>query len=72
VCSDPLNDPAREAASFLAYIFVLEKECKIEKDYISDIYCHTCKIACKFVEIISKHHRRNGKLLEKVTSLFYL
>lgn len=65
VCSDAKNDPAREAASFLAQVIVLNHPGQIGNGYCPVLDCHTAHIACKFSEIKSKIDRRTGKELEE-------
>ena len=65
VCSDAKNDPAREAANFLAQVIVLNHPGQIGNGYTPVLDCHTAHIACKFSEIQSKIDRRTGKALEE-------
>jgi elongation factor 1-alpha len=65
VCSDAKNDPAREAASFLAQVIILNHPGQIGNGYCPVLDCHTAHIACKFSEIQSKIDRRTGKALEE-------
>jgi elongation factor 1-alpha len=65
VCSDAKNDPAREAANFLAQVIVLNHPGQIGNGYTPVLDCHTAHIACNFSEIQSKIDRRTGKALEE-------
>ena len=65
VCSDAKNDPAREAANFLAQVIILNHPGQIGNGYTPVLDCHTAHIACKFSEIKSKIDRRTGKELEE-------
>merc|ERR1712055_354050 len=64
VCSDSKNDPAKEAASFLAQVIVLNHPGQIQAGYSPVLDCHTAHIACKFAELQTKIDRRTGKELE--------
>ncbi|CAF4660307.1 unnamed protein product [Rotaria sp. Silwood2] len=65
VCSDSKNDPAQEAASFIAQVIVLNHPGQISAGYAPVLDCHTSHIACKFAELISKVDRRTGKVIEE-------
>jgi elongation factor 1-alpha len=65
VCSDSKNDPAKEAANFLAQVIILNHPGQIGNGYTPVLDCHTAHIACKFQEIQSKIDRRTGKALEE-------
>eukprot|EP00347_Sterkiella_histriomuscorum_P024069 403332410 len=65
VASDTKNDPAKDTASFLAQVIVLNHPGQIQKGYAPVLDCHTAHIACKFDEIESKVDRRSGKVLEE-------
>ena len=64
VCSDSKNDPAMEAASFLAQVIVMNHPGQIGNGYAPVLDCHTAHIACKFAEITEKIDRRTGKSIE--------
>lgn len=64
VVSDSMNDPAQQALSFIAHIFVLNHQGKITEGYIPILDCHTAHIACKFDKLLAKVHPRTGKHLE--------
>ncbi|RUS33869.1 elongation factor 1-alpha [Jimgerdemannia flammicorona] len=64
VCSDSKNDPAKESASFLAQVIVLNHPGQIGAGYAPVLDCHTAHIACKFAELVEKIDRRSGKKLE--------
>ncbi|CAF3623864.1 unnamed protein product [Rotaria sp. Silwood1] len=65
VCSDSNNDPAQEASSFIAQIIVLNHPGQISQGYTPVLGCHTARVACKFVELISKIDRRTGEVIEE-------
>ena len=65
VCSNTKNDPAKEAESFVAQVIVMNHPGQIGKGYAPVLDCHTCHIACKFTELLSKIDRRTGKEVEK-------
>eukprot|EP00127_Corallochytrium_limacisporum_P001516 Clim_evm1s63 gene=Clim_evmTU1s63 len=64
VCSDSKNDPAKEAASFVAQVIILNHPGQISGGYTPVLDCHTAHIACRFDEIREKIDRRSGKKLE--------
>jgi elongation factor 1-alpha len=64
VTSDSKNDPAKEAADFLAQVIVLNHPGQIQAGYSPVLDCHTAHIACKFSELVTKIDRRTGKELE--------
>jgi elongation factor 1-alpha len=64
VCSDSKNDPAKEAASFMAQVIILNHPGQIGAGYAPVLDCHTAHIACKFSELVEKIDRRSGKKLE--------
>ncbi|KAH7076326.1 hypothetical protein BKA62DRAFT_733422 [Auriculariales sp. MPI-PUGE-AT-0066] len=64
VASDAKNDPAKEAASFVAQVIVLAHPGQIAAGYAPVLDCHTAHIACKFAELIEKVDRRTGKVIE--------
>merc|ERR1711874_55569 len=64
VTSDSKNDPAKEAADFLAQVIVLNHPGQIQAGYSPVLDCHTAHIACKFGELLTKIDRRTGKSLE--------
>ncbi|KAA0197004.1 hypothetical protein HAZT_HAZT005580 [Hyalella azteca] len=64
VTSDSKNDPAKEAADFLAQVIVLNHPGQIQAGYSPVLDCHTAHIACKFAELVTKIDRRTGKELE--------
>ncbi|KAF8337409.1 translation elongation factor EF-1 alpha [Cantharellus anzutake] len=65
VASDSKNDPAKEAASFVAQVIVLNHPGQIAAGYTPVLDCHTAHIACKFAELQQKVDRRTGKALEE-------
>jgi len=64
VTSDSKNDPAKEAADFLAQVIVLNHPGQIQAGYSPVLDCHTAHIACKFSELTTKIDRRTGKEIE--------
>jgi elongation factor 1-alpha len=65
VAGDAKNDPPIQAADFLAQVIILNHPGQIGAGYAPVLDCHTCHIACKFSEILTKVDRRTGKELEK-------
>jgi elongation factor 1-alpha len=65
VCSDVKNDPAQEAANFVAQVIVLNHPGQIGQGYAPVLDCHTAHIACKFAELLEKVDRRSGKTIEE-------
>jgi elongation factor 1-alpha len=65
VAGDSKNDPPAETESFNAQVIVLNHPGQIHAGYAPVLDCHTCHIACKFAEILSKVDRRSGKALEE-------
>jgi len=65
VCSDSKNDPAKEAASFVAQVIILNHPGQIAAGYSPVVDCHTAHIACKFAERLEKIDRRSGAKLEE-------
>jgi elongation factor 1-alpha len=64
VASDSKNDPAKESASFVAQIIVINHPGQITPGYTPVLDCHTAHIACKFSEFIEKIDRRTSKKIE--------
>merc|ERR550534_484076 len=64
VTSDSKNDPAKEAADFLAQVIVLNHPGQIQAGYSPVLDCNTAHIACKFSELQTKIDRRTGKEIE--------
>jgi elongation factor 1-alpha len=65
VASDAKNEPAKETASFLAQVIVLNHPGQIHAGYAPVLDCHTAHIACKFAELKTKIDRRSGKVMEE-------
>ena len=63
IASDPKNEPATEAADFLAQVLVLNHP-QIRAGYCPLIDCHHARIACKFSELMSKIDSRTGREIE--------
>merc|ERR1712072_1596652 len=64
VCSDSKNDPSKGVESFTAQVIVMNHPNEIKAGYAPVLDCHTAHIACKFVELLEKIDRRDGKKLE--------
>ncbi|KAJ7487656.1 translation elongation factor 1a [Mycena galericulata] len=64
VVSDSKNDPAKETASFIAQIIVLNHPDKISAGYTPVLDCHTAHVACKFAELLEKINRRTNQSIE--------
>ena len=64
VASDSKNDPAKEAAEFVAQVIIMNHPGQISNGYAPVLDCHTAHISCKFAEIETKIDRRSGKELE--------
>jgi len=64
VASDSKNDPAKEAASFVAQVIIMNHPGQISQGYTPVLDCHTSHIACKFNELQVKMDKRSGKKLE--------
>jgi len=64
VCSDIKSDPAKESASFIAQVIVLNHPGQISAGYTPVLDCHTAHIACKFSELQEKIDRRTNKVVE--------
>jgi len=65
VASDSKNDPAKEAANFVAQVIVLNHPGEIKNGYQPVLDCHTCHIACKFTKLQQKIDKRTGEVLEE-------
>ncbi|XP_059446791.1 uncharacterized protein LOC132178364 [Corylus avellana] len=65
VASNSKDDPAREAANFTAQVIIMNHPGQIGNGYAPVLDCHTCHIAVKFAELVTKIDRRSGKELEK-------
>jgi len=65
VCGDAKNDPPMETDDFVAQVIILNHPGQIHSGYTPVLDCHTCHIACKFAELLTKVDRRSGKELEK-------
>jgi len=61
VASDSKNDPAKEAASFVAQVIIMNHPGQISQGYCPVLDCHTSHIACKFSELQVKMDKRSGK-----------
>ncbi|KAL6638189.1 hypothetical protein ACP70R_025761 [Stipagrostis hirtigluma subsp. patula] len=65
VASNSKDDPAKEAASFTSQVIIMNHPGQIYNGYAPVLDCHTCHIAVKFAELLSKIDKRSGKELEK-------
>merc|ERR1719375_3103182 len=64
VASDSKNDPAKEAATFVAQVIIMNHPGQISQGYCPVLDCHTSHIACKFTTLQVKMDKRSGKKLE--------
>ncbi|CAB9523426.1 Elongation factor 1-alpha (Fragment) [Seminavis robusta] len=64
VASDANIQPASAVKSFEAQVIVMNHPGKIYNGYCPVVDCHTAHIACKFIHIKEKNHRRSGKVSE--------
>ncbi|KAH7521727.1 elongation factor 1-alpha [Ziziphus jujuba] len=60
VASNPVDDPAMEAASFISQVIVMNHPGLVFNGYTSLLDCHTTRIAVEFAEILSKIDRNSG------------
>lgn len=65
VAGDIKNDPPMESGDFTAQVIIMQHPGQIHNGYAPVLDCHTCHIACKFAEILSKVDRRTGKVMEE-------
>ncbi|KAG2723554.1 hypothetical protein I3843_02G153000 [Carya illinoinensis] len=65
VASNSKDDPAKEAANFTSQVIIMNHPGQIGNGYAPVLDCHTCHIAVKFAELVTKIDRRSGKELEK-------
>ncbi|KAK6138048.1 hypothetical protein DH2020_028212 [Rehmannia glutinosa] len=65
VASNSKDDPAKEAANFTSQVIIMNHPGQIGQGYAPVLDCHTCHIAVKFAELVTKIDRRSGKELEK-------
>jgi len=65
VTSNEKEDPAKEAASFVAQVIVLNHPNQIRAGYSPVLDCHTTHTACKFETLVGKIDRRTGKTIEE-------
>lgn len=64
VASDSKNDPAKEAATFISQVIIMNHPGQIGAGYTPVLDCHTAHIACKFTELKEKIDRRTNKKVE--------
>lgn len=64
VCGDSKNDPPKGCEFFNAQVIVMNHPNEIKAGYAPVLDCHTAHIACKFLELLEKIDRRDGKKLE--------
>jgi elongation factor 1-alpha len=65
VAGDAKNDPPVGVDDFLAQVIILNHPGEIHAGYAPVLDCHTAHIACKFVSLLQKIDKRNGKVLEE-------
>lgn len=65
VTSDSKNDPAKEAASFLAQLIILNHPGQIAAGYSPVVDCHTAHITCKLSELVAKIDKRTNVVTEE-------
>lgn len=65
VASDSKNDPCRGCNNFTAQVIVMNHPNEIKAGYAPVLDCHTAHIACKFLELLQKTDRRDGKVMEE-------
>lgn len=65
VASDSKNDPCKGCANFTAQVIVMNHPNEIKQGYAPVLDCHTAHIACKFIELLQKTDRRDGKVIEE-------
>ena len=65
IISDPANEPARQAKSFVAQIVVLNHPGAIQEGYTPVIHCDTKYVSCSFDKIMTKIDMRTGKTTEE-------
>jgi elongation factor 1-alpha len=60
------KQPSTRSQVFVAQIVVVNHPAnKIQQGYTPVVHCHNVIVACTFAEIISKVHRRTGKVIEE-------
>eukprot|EP00762_Andalucia_godoyi_P005143 ANDGO_03920.mRNA.1 Elongation factor 1-alpha len=64
VASDAMNDPAKEAVSFVAQVIILNHPGTISAGYTPVVDCHTAHIACAFQRLVARIERKSGKEIE--------
>lgn len=65
VTSDAKNDPAKESASFIAQVIILNHPGQISAGYTPVVDCHTSHTSCKFIELKAKIDRRTNVVTEE-------
>lgn len=65
VCGDSKNDPPKTCVNFDAEIRVINPVCDIRVGYTPAFYCHTARIACKFVTLIKLIDPITGDTIEE-------
>jgi elongation factor 1-alpha len=65
VAGDSKNDPPKGVENFTAQVIILNHPGEIHAGYAPVLDCHTAHIACKFLQLLQKIDKRNGKVLEE-------
>ncbi|KAF6135930.1 hypothetical protein GIB67_006822 [Kingdonia uniflora] len=65
VASNSKDDPAKEAANFIAQVIIMNHPGQIGNGYTPMLDCHTCHIVVKFFVILINIDRRSRKEPEK-------
>nr|XP_043623158.1 elongation factor 1-alpha-like [Erigeron canadensis] len=61
VASNSEDDPAKGAASFTSHVIIMDHPSQIRKGYTALLCCHTCHVAVKFAQLLTKFNRKSFK-----------